>query len=45
MSTLMEEVDARMAEARRDTFEFKRDVIVGAENALTGKTDSDKVMR
>jgi hypothetical protein len=34
--TLMEEVDMRITETRKDTYEFKRDIIIGAENARTG---------
>jgi hypothetical protein len=45
IKTLMEEVDMRIAETKKDTFEFKRDIIIGAENARTGKTCADKMLR
>lgn len=35
----------RIDEVKRETYEFKRDVIVGGENPRTGKIMSDKVMR
>eukprot|EP00955_Chlamydomonas_euryale_P092817 364743-Chlamydomonas_euryale.AAC.16 len=43
--TLMEEVDMRIAETKKDTYEFKRDVIIGAENPRTGKIMGEKVLR
>ncbi len=41
----MEEVDMRIAETRKDTYEFKRDIIIGAENARTGKIIAEKMIR
>jgi hypothetical protein len=43
--TLMEEVDMRINETRRDTYEFKRDIIIGAENPRTGKILAEKMVR
>lgn len=43
--TLMEEVDMRIAETRKDTYEFKRDIIIGAENARSGKIIAEKMIR
>lgn len=43
--TLMEEVDMRIAECKKDTYEFKRDIIIGAENPRTGKIVAEKMIR
>jgi hypothetical protein len=43
--TLMEEVDLRIAETKKDTYEFKRDIIIGAENPRTGKTCAERMLR
>lgn len=45
IKTLMEEVDMRIAETKKDTYEFKRDIIIGAENSRTGKTIAEKMIR
>jgi hypothetical protein len=42
---MLEEVDIRMTEARKETHDFKREVIVGAENPNTGKTMADKFVK
>lgn len=42
---MLKEVDYRMAEARAATHEFKRAVIVGAENPRTGATMADKFVK
>ena len=36
----LEETELRVAETKRETFEFKRDVVLGAVNARTGKARS-----
>jgi len=41
----IDEVDMRMDQLRRETYEFKRDVIVGGEDPRTGRTSAEKVMR
>lgn len=43
--TLMEEVDMRITESKKDTYEFKRDIILGGEDARTGKTCAEKMIR
>ncbi|KAG2493509.1 hypothetical protein HYH03_008325 [Edaphochlamys debaryana] len=43
--TLMEEVDMRIAETKKDTYEFKRDIIIGAENPRSGKIMAEKMIR
>ena len=45
MKTMLEEVDVRLAETKRETHEFKRAVIVGAENPRTGCTQADKFVK
>mmetsp|Transcript_32019 Transcript_32019/g.80168 ORF Transcript_32019/g.80168 Transcript_32019/m.80168 type:complete len:376 (+) Transcript_32019:159-1286(+) len=41
----MEAVDTNISETKKDTYEFKRDIIVGAENPRTGKTMAEKMLR
>merc|ERR1712010_65733 len=41
----MGETDQRIAELRKEAYEFKRDIVVGAENFRTGKTMAEKVVR
>ncbi len=43
--TLVEEVEQRLAEARKGTYEFKRDVILGTQGGHSGATCAHKVMR
>lgn len=45
LRTLMEEVAVRSAETKKAMYEFKRDVIVGGEDTLTGVVIADRVMR
>ena len=42
---VLEETDVRIAELRKEAYEFKRDVVVGAENPRTGKIMAEKVIR
>jgi hypothetical protein len=42
---MLEEIDIRMTESKRDTRDFKREIIVGAENPRTGRTMSDKFVK
>ena len=41
----MEETDVRIAELKKEAYEFKRDIVVGAENFRTGRTMAEKVIR
>jgi len=41
----LEEVDVRIAEVKKDAYEFKRDIVTGAENLRTGKTIAEKAIR
>mmetsp|Transcript_65802 Transcript_65802/g.174459 ORF Transcript_65802/g.174459 Transcript_65802/m.174459 type:complete len:363 (-) Transcript_65802:99-1187(-) len=45
VKALMEETDIRIAEVKRDAYEFRRDIVVGAENPRTGKTMAEKVLK
>lgn len=39
------QVDMRIAETKKDTYEFKRDIIIGAENVRTGKIVAEKMIK
>lgn len=39
----MEETDIRIADLKKEAYEFKRDIVVGAENMRTGNTMAEKV--
>lgn len=41
----LDEVDMRIEEVKRETYEFKRDVIVAGENPRTGKIMAERVLR
>ena len=41
----MEETDVRISEIKKDAYEFKRDIVTGAENFRTGKTVAEKAVR
>ena len=41
----MEECDVRIAEIKKDAYEFKRDIVTGAENFRTGKIIAEKAIR
>lgn len=45
LRAVLEEADVRIAELKKDAYEFKRDIVVGAENFRTGKTMAEKVVR
>jgi len=45
LMALMEETDIRTAEVKRDAYEFRRDIVIGAENPRTGKTIAEKVLK
>lgn len=45
LRALMEETDIRTAEVKRDAYEFRRDIVVGAENPRTGKTMAERVLK
>lgn len=43
--TLMEEVDLRIGEAKKSTYEFKRDVVMACDAAAGGGISADRVVR
>lgn len=45
LRAVLEETDIRIAELKKEAYEFKRDIVVGAENFRTGKTMAEKVVR
>lgn len=45
MKTLLEEVDMRIEETKKGTHDFKREIIIAAENPKTGKTSSEKFIK
>lgn len=45
LRAVIEETDIRIAELKKDAYEFKRDIVVGAENFRTGKTIAEKMIR
>ena len=45
LRAILEETDIRIGELKRDAYEFKRDVVVGAENSRTGKIMAERAIR
>lgn len=45
LRSVLEETEIRINELKRDSYEFRRDVVVGAENERTGKLMAEKVTR
>jgi hypothetical protein len=45
LRAVLEETEIRIVELKRDAYEFKRDVVVGAENTRTGKIMAERVTR
>jgi len=45
LRAVLEETEIRIGELKRDAYEFKREVVVGAENARTGKIMAERVTR
>lgn len=45
LKAVLEETDLRIGELKKDAYEFKRDIVVGAENMRTGKTMAEKVQK
>lgn len=41
----MEEADLRLAETKKESYEFERDIVKGAMNPRTGKVIAEKVTR
>ncbi len=45
LRAVLSETEIRIGELKRDAYEFKRDVVVGAENVRTGKVVAERVIR
>lgn len=45
LRAVLEETEIRIGELKRDAYEFKRIVVIGAENRRTGKIVAEKVIR
>ena len=45
LRAVLEETEIRIGELKRDAYEFKRDVVVGAENLRTGTVMAERVTR
>ena len=45
LRAVLEETEIRIGELKRDAYEFKRDVVIGAENARTGKIMAERVAK
>eukprot|EP00903_Cladosiphon_okamuranus_P017129 g15780.t2 len=45
LKAVLEETDIRIADLKKEAYEFKRDIVVGAENMRTGNTMAEKVIR
>ncbi len=45
LRAVIEETDIRVASLKKEAYEFKRDIVVGAENLRTGKTMAEKVVK
>ena len=45
LRSVLEETEIRIGELKRDAYEFKRDVVIGAENARTGKIMAERVTK
>eukprot|EP00762_Andalucia_godoyi_P001275 ANDGO_04867.mRNA.1 hypothetical protein PHYSODRAFT_523170 len=41
----MEEIDTKISEIKKDAYEFRRDIVMGAENTRTGKIMAEKLQR
>jgi regulator of replication initiation timing len=45
LRAVLEETEIRIGESKRDAYEFKRDVVIGAENSRTGNVMAERVTR
>ena len=45
LKALLEETEIKIGELKRDAYEFKRDVVIGAENARTGGIMAERVLK
>jgi len=45
LKAVIEETDMAIADLKKEAYEFKRDIVIGAENVRTGKTMAEKVVK
>ena len=45
LRAMVEENEMRITETKKNTYEFKRDIVIGAENTRTGKIMAEKMVR
>jgi len=45
LKAFLEETDLSIAEIKREAYEFKRDIVVGSENARTGKVVAERIIK
>jgi len=45
LRAILEETDLAIAEIKKDAYEFKRDIVVGAENPRSGKVIAERMVR
>ena len=45
LRAMIEENELRITETKKNTYEFKRDIVIGAENSRTGKIMAEKMVR
>ena len=45
VKALMEEADVSIAQTKKESYEFRRDVVMGGQNGQTGKTMAEKVLK
>lgn len=45
LRAVLEETDMSIAEIKREAYEFKRDIVMGSENAKTGKVIAERIIR
>eukprot|EP00243_Klebsormidium_subtile_P007115 TRINITY_DN310_c0_g1_i2.p2 TRINITY_DN310_c0_g1~~TRINITY_DN310_c0_g1_i2.p2 ORF type:complete len:124 (-),score=29.22 TRINITY_DN310_c0_g1_i2:673-1044(-) len=45
LKALLEEADVSIAQTKKESYEFRRDVVAGGQNGQTGKTMAEKVLK
>ncbi|GAQ89999.1 hypothetical protein KFL_005880020 [Klebsormidium nitens] len=45
LKALLEEADVSIAQTKKESYEFRRDVVMGGQNGQTGKTMAEKVLK
>jgi hypothetical protein len=45
LQAITEECDMRIAQVKKDVYEFRREIVIGGESARTGKIVAEKVIR